>query len=174
MRMLAAAVVTAAIVVVTGVTAVPAQAQPSPDVTSTSLTSPYAEAGTGASVIASMKQWEYADISYNVSFEGFTALGTFPFGRGSCPASLVTVSATAKVFKCGWVQRGSSATLRLALRGTFDRSRISVTLADGAMTAPHRPGVYAVTVSGWSFDDVVGSVRVCPAQGGSRGDVAAC
>lgn len=102
MRVLAAAVVTAAIVVVTGVTAVPAQAQPSPDVTSTSLTSPYAEAGTGASVIASMKQWEYADISYNVSFEGFTALGAFPFGRGSCPASLVTVSATAKVFKCGW------------------------------------------------------------------------
>ena len=35
MRVLAAAVVTAAIVVVTGVTAVPAQAQPSPDVTST-------------------------------------------------------------------------------------------------------------------------------------------
>ena len=140
----------------------PAVAQASPDLVRVSVTPGRAGDYSGASVSLAMRQQQYADISVNVGFEGFTAVEPFAFAPGSCPGGLVVVDAPVEVFKCGWVQDGDTARLRMALRGTFDRSRITVTFAQDAMITPARPGTYAVQVSGWSFDDVEGRVTVRP------------
>lgn len=139
-----------------------ASAQPEPDFASVSLDHNGSGTLTGARVVASMQQWEYADISFNVAFEGFTANRTFPFREGTCPSWLGDVDAPATVFKCGWRQDGDTAILRMALRGTFDRSRIVVTLAGKALVTPAEPGTYAVRLTGWSFDDVTRDVRIVP------------
>ena len=170
------ATVAAMVVLATLAFTSPAMAQPSPDLLTVRIGDPRGGELTGASVSAVMAQQEYADISFNVEFEGFTAQGPFPFAEGRCPSRLVRVDAPAEVFKCGWIQEASGAKLSLALRGTFDRSTISVTLAPNAMVAPREPGRYRVSVTGWSFDEVTRRVLVVPGPCSSgpavRGDVA--
>ncbi|MDO8308415.1 MAG: hypothetical protein Q7V58_08675 [Actinomycetota bacterium] len=147
-------------------------AQAPPELESVQLGRAGTSERTGATVTATMDQVEYADISFNVAFQGFQGHDTFDFRPGRCPVSLVRVSAPARVFKCGWEQRDHRVILRLALEGTFDEGTITVRLAPGSMTSPAEPGRYDVTVSGWSFPDVAGSVLVLDC--GPRGDVTAC
>lgn len=157
-------------VLATGPAALAAQAPP--ELESVQLGTAGTSVGTGATVVATMSQLEYADISFNVAFDGFQGHDTFDFRPGRCPASLVRVSAPARVFKCGWEQRGDRVILRLALEGIFAEGAIIVALAPGSMTSPNEPGRYDVTLSGWSFRDVGGSVRVLDC--GPRGDVTGC
>ncbi|MDP1879020.1 MAG: hypothetical protein Q8M17_15835 [Actinomycetota bacterium] len=174
MRALTRLAVAAALVSTCALAAGPAAlaAQAPPELESVQLGRARTSEPTGATVTASMDQAEYADISFNVAFQGFQGNDTFDFRPGRCPASLVRVSAPARVFKCGWEQRDGRVILRLALEGTFDDGTITVRLAPGSMTSPAEPGRYAVTLSGWSFPDVVGSVRVLDC--GPRGDVTGC
>ncbi len=144
-----------------------------PALDSVQITRPQPSTRTAAIVTATMTQIEYENVSFNVAFQGFQAHRTIPFGPRECPAGVARVQAPAVVFKCGWMQQGDTAILRLALEGTFDASRIRIQLAPGALTTPQAPGLYAVTLSGWSFPDVRGCVRI-GRDSLMRGDVSNC
>ena len=138
----------------------PATASVSAKLTSVRLSAPYAKAPTAAVIVAKVTQTSYADISFDVTLEGFRAARSVPYADGPCPASVAVVDAGVEVTKCGWEQEDGSATLRLALSGTLSAGKIKVKIASGALTAPSKAGSYAVSVSSWAFDTASADVTV--------------
>ena len=138
----------------------PASASVSAKLTSVRLSAPYAQAPTAAVVVAKVTQTSYADISFDVTFEGFRASRSVPYAEGPCPASVVVVDATVDVTQCGWGQEKGNATLRLALKGTVSADKVRVKIASGALTAPRKAGTYAVSVSSWAFETQAQDVTV--------------
>lgn len=111
-------------------------------------------------VVATMAQQEYANISVDVTLQGFKAMRTFPFGDGACPKKLVQVNAPAEVFQCGWTQNGKDATLNMAISGTFPSSRLRIKIRTSAVRTPSASGDYAVTLSSWAFSPLTTSVTI--------------
>ena len=111
-------------------------------------------------IVAKVTQTSYADISFDVTLEGFRAGRSVPYADGPCPASIAVVDADVKVTQCGWEQEDGSATLRLALSGTLPSGKIKVKISSGALTAPSKAGTYAVSVSSWAFDTQSADVTV--------------
>ena len=148
-------------VLVAGVAAAPV-AQAAVDVTLDKVTVAPPKAGKKANVIvmATMAQQEYADISVDVTLDGFTALKTFPFGDGACPKKLVQVSAPAEVFQCGWTQSGNKATLNMAIRGTFASSPLRIKIRKSAVKTPSARGTYDVALSSWAFSPITTTVTI--------------
>jgi hypothetical protein len=138
----------------------PASASVSAKLTSVRLGAPYAKAPTTAVIVAKVTQTSYADISFDVTLEGFRASRSMPYADGPCPASVAVVDANVTVTKCGWEQEDGSATLRLALSGTLTSGKVKVKIASGALTAPSKAGTYAVSVSSWAFDTQTADVTV--------------
>ena len=138
----------------------PAAASVSAKLTSVRLSAPYTKAPTAAVIVAKVTQTSYADISFDVTLEGFRAGRSVPYADGPCPASVAVVDADVKVTQCGWEQEDGSATLRLALSGTLPSGKIKVKISSEALTAPSKAGTYAVSVSSWAFDTQSADVTV--------------
>jgi hypothetical protein len=141
----------------------PAAAKVALDMSSVRLSAPYAKSPTSVTVVAKITQTSYADISLNVSLEGFRALKAFAYGKGACPRSVAQIDGPLTVRECGWEQEDGSAVLRLALGGTTASGKVKVTIASGALVAPSRAGEYSVSLSSWAFDTV--KTRVSIASG---------
>ena len=126
------------------------------------FTAPYAKASTDAVVELKMTQTSYADISLNIAFSGFHAHHEVTYGKGACPTSVarVILPAGVSLSECGWEQEGEDATLRLALKGTFEKGRVKVRVKSGALTAPKVAGVYGIFATSWAFDDVFTTTEI--------------
>jgi hypothetical protein len=161
MRKTLVSAATALALLASGFAAAPA-AQAAVDVTLDKVTiaPPKASKKANVTVIATLAQQEYADISVDVTLSDFTAMRTFPFGDGACPKKLVQVSAPAEVFQCGWTQKGKDATLNMAIRGTFPASKMRIKIRKQAVKTPSAPGDYKVTLSSWAFSPITTSVTI--------------
>jgi len=124
------------------------------------LTSKAPGTTSGALVNATLDQTKYADISVDISFQGFTANRGFAYRPGGCPADVVRLNIPAEVFQCGWEQEGSNARLRLAIRGTFPTSVIGIRLTRATLTTPAKSGRYTVEMSSWAFPTTSSTVRI--------------
>jgi hypothetical protein len=108
---------------------------------------------TSVTVTANLEQQQYANISYEVTLQGFKVTKPIPLSS-SCPASAVTVTVPAggSVYQCSLSQQGTNAQLFLAIQGTFAQGPIAVIINKGSVMTPRPPGQYAVSVSSWAFD----------------------
>lgn len=160
MRHLLATAAATSLAVATIAFAPPAAAKVAIDVTSVRVSSPYAKSPTSATVVAKITQTSYADISLDVSLEGFRALKAFAYGKGACPSSVAKITGPLTVSECGWEQEGGSAVLRLALSGTTNSGKVKVKIASGALIAPAQAGTYDIALSSWAFDPATTQVSV--------------
>ena len=140
--------------------AAPANAETSASSLDVRMSSFVADSRTSVLVSAELSQTQYADISLDITFEGFTASGTFAYRPGSCPSSLFRLNIPAEVFECGWEQDGDDARLRMAIKGTFPATPIGVRVLRKGLTSPGEAGSYSVELSSWALAPLTKSVKI--------------